>query len=106
MSPTSAPNEHFHAILRWASYPEMAPSVKFGDPVSGRVDKLSDWPMGGPMRPESGDLCVSYSVEGFGLHPEWRTDPLRRWVSHGNVLLKVVRWLQDDLDATYAGRHA
>jgi hypothetical protein len=50
-------------------------------------------------------MCVSYTAEGFAMHPEWVRDPLRRWDVRGNGLLKVIRWLQEDLDVHFAGRH-
>jgi hypothetical protein len=106
MAPEAVPEERFHAMLKWTAYPTSPPSVKFGDPNTGRVDVLRDWPTGGPMRPEAACLCVSYTAEGFGMHPEWVNSSAHRWDSRGNAVLKVVRWLQHDLDTTFAGRHA
>jgi hypothetical protein len=103
LAPATATNELFQARLEWARYPDEPPSVLFRDPDTGRLDVPNAWPTGGPVRPMTG-LCVSYTREGFALHPEWRNDPTCRWSSVGNVLLKVIRNLQSDLDSSYSGR--
>jgi hypothetical protein len=105
MSPMNHAEERFHALIRWETYQEHAPSVRFGDPATGRLDVTSAWPTGGPFRPTSFSMCVSYTAEGFAMHPEWVRDPQRRWDAHGNGLLKVIRCLQEDLDVHFAGRH-
>lgn len=106
MSPASAPAEQFQARLVWRVYPgESPPSLKFCDPETGRIDLTRAWPVIPGFRPTSFDACVNYSAEGFALHPEWKTDPRYRWNAVGNVLLKMLRILQDELDNRYQGRH-
>lgn len=98
------PKEVFEARLLWAAYPDNPPSLKFQDPATGRLDMPTAWPVAKGFRPGNLDACVSWSSEGFSLHPEWRADPKFRWDSGGSVLLKVLRFLQDVLDETCAGR--
>lgn len=106
MSPASAPAEKFQARLLWHVYPgELPPSLKFRDPGSGRVDLTRAWPIILGYRPSSFDTCVNYSAEGFALHPEWKADPRYRWNAVGNVLLKMLRILQEEFDNRYQGRH-
>jgi hypothetical protein len=103
-TPAQYATERFQARLAWDRYPDQPPSVLFRDPTSGRLDVPSAWPLGGPFRPMIG-LCVNYTREGFALHPEWVNDPKLRWRADGNVLLKVIRMMQDSFDTEYAGRH-
>ncbi|BDP43347.1 hypothetical protein DAETH_33160 (plasmid) [Deinococcus aetherius] len=103
LTPASTPTETFHAVLRWTDYPNEAPSVKFRDPETQREDLPRAWPHAQGFRPP-GDICSNYTAEGFALHQEWRLDPNYRWHAHGNVLLKVLRTLQETLDHTFAGR--
>lgn len=105
LAPAAAPAEKFQARLLWREYPGEAPSLKFRDPATGRLDLTSAWPKIRGFRPTSFDACVSYCAEGFGLHPEWKTDPRYRWDAKGNVLLKVLRILQDEFDNYFDGRH-
>ncbi|MES2522550.1 MAG: hypothetical protein V4617_07635 [Gemmatimonadota bacterium] len=103
-TPAGHPDEHFEARLVWDRYPDAPPSVLFRDPATGRLDVATAWPVGGPFRPMVG-LCVNYTREGFRLHPEWVGDPRLRWRTEGNVLLKVIRLMQDSFDTEYTGRH-
>jgi hypothetical protein len=103
LRPSTAPAESFQARLLWTKYPDDPPSLLFRDPDTGRLDVPGAWPVAGPVRPMIG-LCVSYTKEGFALHPEWAGDPTCRWAPFGNVLLKVIRSLQEDLDTSYTGR--
>lgn len=103
--PLSMPKESFQARLLWTGYPDLAPSLKFRDPATGRLDLPSAWPQVRGFRPTSLDACVNWCLEGFAVHPEWRTDPRFRWLTDGNVLLKVLRILQSELDETFGGRH-
>jgi hypothetical protein len=104
MSPLSSPSELFQARLLWLVYPDQAPSLKFRDQATGRLDLSSAWPQVRGFRPSSLDACVNWCEEGFALHPEWRHDPKFRWDSRGNVLLKVLRILQNELDNHFQGR--
>jgi len=105
MSPVRAPEEMFQARLLWCVYPDEPPSLKFRDPDTGRLDLSKAWPQVRGFRPTSFDACVNWCKEGFALHPEWKNDPNLRWNAHGNVLLKVLRILQQELDDHYQGRH-
>ena len=96
--------ERFCARMQWDRYPDHPPSVLFEEAVSRCVDVAASWPIGGPFRPMIG-LCVNYTREGFALHPEWAADPRLRWTTQGNVLLKVIRYLQDAFDHEFVGRH-
>jgi hypothetical protein len=105
LSPMEYPTEAFQARLLWLAYPGQPPSLKFRDPATGRLDQPTAWPQLRGFRPTSLDACVSWCAEGFDLHPEWRNDPKYRWDPHHNVLLRIVRTLQDELDNYYQGRH-
>ena len=104
MSPSNAPNERFQARLLWTKYPDEPPSLKFRDPGTGRLDLPQAWPVVRGFRPQSLDACVNWSLEGFSLHPEWRSDPRFRWNPNGNPLLRVLRQLQEELDDHFQGR--
>ena len=104
LSPINMAEDVFQARLLWSAYPAQPPSLKFRDPATGRLDVKSAWPLAGGLRPDSLDACVSWCAEGFSLHPEWRTDPRYMWKSDGNVLLKVIRTLQERMDNTFQGR--
>jgi hypothetical protein len=104
MTPASAPTEIYVVRLFWLDYPgDAPPSVKFGDPTTARLDVRTAWPMAKGFRPNELDICANYTAEGFRTHPEWvKTE--HRWRSSGNVMLKVTRLLQHELDTTYGGR--
>lgn len=104
MSPGGVPNEAFQARLMWNKYPDEAPSLKFRDPATGRLDLPQAWPQARGFRPQSLDACVNWCAEGFQLHPEWRNDPRWKWNSSGNPLLWVLRRLQEELDEYFQGR--
>jgi hypothetical protein len=104
LSPVTDPNEKYQARLLWSKYPDEAPSLKFRDPATGRLDLPQAWPVVTGFRPTSLDACVNYSQEGFALHPEWRKDPNFAWNSTGNRVLWILRTLQDELDNHYQGR--
>lgn len=105
MSSAAAPAETFQARLFWVAYPDDAPSLKFRDPATERLDLTTAWPKIRGFRPANLDACVSWCAEGFALHPEWRNDPRYRWTSDGNVLLKVLCILQSEFDDYFTGRH-
>jgi hypothetical protein len=104
ISPAGHADEIFQARLLWSVYPDRPPSLKFRDPASGRLDVSTAWPQVRGFRPGSLDACVSWCEEGFAIHPEWCNDPKYRWDPRGNVLLKVLRILQDELDNYFQGR--
>jgi len=105
MHSANHPEERFQARLLWAEYPgHQPPSLKFRDPSTGRLDMPTAWPVVRGFRPANLDACVNWCLEGFALHPEWKNDPKLRWDSRGNVILKVLRILQDELDGYFQGR--
>lgn len=104
MSPAGAPNEKFQARLYWDVYQDNAPSLKFRDPATGRLDMPSAWPIVRGFRPTSLDACINWCIEGLNLHPEWKNDPKYRWDKTGNALLRVLRTLQDEMDNYFQGR--
>ena len=105
MSSKEDPQNKYQARLLWRTYPLDAPSLKFRNPDTGSLSDPVAWPIVRGFRPSSLDACVNYCIEGFGLHPEWQNDARLRWRSDGNVLLKVLRILQGELDDHYSGRH-
>jgi hypothetical protein len=104
MSSSRLPAEMFQVRLLWQSYPGHAPSLKFRDSASGRLDLPQAWPVLPGFRPTSLDACVNWCAEGLKLHPEWQKDPRYAWDSNGNVLLRVLRTLQEELDEHCQGR--
>jgi hypothetical protein len=104
LSPGSRPTERFQARLLWDVYPANPPSLKFRDPLSGRLDLKSAWPVVQGYRPDQLDACVNWTSEGFVTHPEWKADANARWNPKGNAVLRVLRLLQKDLDDRYTGR--
>jgi len=105
MGSTLIKDEHFQARLLWRLYPIEAPSLKFRDPITGKLDLPTAWPIVRGFRPTSLDACVSWCIEGFDLHPEWKNDARYQWDPRGNVLLKVLRILQYELDNFCQGRN-
>jgi hypothetical protein len=102
--PADHPADTFVARLMWLDYPgAIPPSVKFVDPETGRLDVPTAWPKANGFRPPSLDICSNWTAEGFALHPEWARTQYR-WQSSGNIILKVVRILQTELDTSYTGR--
>lgn len=99
------PENSYQVRLAWTAYPLDAPSLKFRNPDTKSLTDASAWPLVRGYRPTSFDACVNYSAEGFAIHPEWRNDASLRWRSEGNVLLKVLRILQTELDDHYSGRY-
>jgi hypothetical protein len=104
LSSVTAPDEKFQARLFWTKYPDDAPSLKFRDPATGKLDIPQAWPIIRGFRPQSLDACVNWCLEGLNLHPEWKIDPKYRWNPNGNPLLRVLRQLQEEFDDYYQGR--
>lgn len=98
------PQELFQARLLWRVYPGEPPSLKFRDPKTGALNTPSAWPQARGFRPQSLDACVNWCIEGFALHPEWKNDPNLKWNPNGNMLLLVIRRIQNELDFHYAKR--
>lgn len=104
VAPLGAPSERFQARLLWGVYPDAAPSLKFRDMQTGRLDVPQAWPVVRGFRPSSLDACVNWCAEGLAIHPEWQHDPNYRWDPQGNPLLRVLRTLQEELDDSFSGR--
>lgn len=104
MFSTREPDEMYQVRLLWQSYPGEAPSMKFREPATGRLDVPGAWPRVPGFRPTSLDACVNWCAEGLTLHPEWKKDLRYSWNPNGNVLLKVLRILQEQLDERCEGR--
>lgn len=104
MYPVIKPEERFKVRFAWKIYPDKPPLMKFCDMLTGQLDNPKAWPILPGFRPTSLDACVNWCEEGFLLHPEWNNDPLYRWDLRGNVLLKVMRILQNELDTKFQGR--
>lgn len=75
------------------------------DKKTGSYNVPQAWPEMRGFRPTSLDACVNWTKEGFTLHPEWNADPNKKWISSGNVLLKVIRTLQNELDGYFIKRY-
>jgi hypothetical protein len=99
------PKNLYQMRLAWRSYPLDAPSLKFRNPTTGSLSEPTAWPTVRGFRPGNLDACVNYCEEGFVTHPEWRNDPRFRWRPEGNVLLRVLRIIQSEMDDYYSGRH-
>lgn len=104
VSPRSKPEEKFQARFLWNAYPSEPPSYKYRDPATGRLDLVTAWPIVQGYRPSSFDACVSWTSEGFIAHPEWKNDANIRWNPKGNAIIRVLRYMQRDLDERYQGR--
>lgn len=96
--------ERYLARLQWDRYPRNPPSLKFLDPANGNDSNPRSWPQCAGFRPTSLDTCVSWTREGYALHPEWCNAPATRWDSSGNALFRALNCLQDTLDYQYQGR--
>ena len=67
---------------------------------------VSAWPILPGFRAGNFDYCVNWCAEGLATHTEWTTDPRYRWDPKGNVLVRTIRILQEELDDHYGGRAA
>lgn len=105
VSPIKAPDEVFIARFTWAVYQDEAPSLKFIDPTTRRVDVAEAWPQCDGFRPTSFDACVPWTKEGQQLHPEWAHSAATRWPASGNSILHVMHTLQYTLDYHFHGRY-
>ncbi|WP_162919005.1 hypothetical protein [Taklimakanibacter deserti] len=104
LSPGDHPEERFTARLLWNTYPgDLPPSVLFVDPTNGSLGVPSAWPIAAGFRPPN-DICATWTAEGYVAHPEWVGDKSKRLIIRGNVLLLIIRILQDELDRSFAGR--
>jgi hypothetical protein len=89
------------------NYPDAPFSVLPIDIDSRSTAVVAAWPRCEGFRPPQ-DICMPISREGFATHPEWNNDPLWRWDSRGNPLLRVVEEIQIKLNdpTKYQGRAA
>ncbi|HWY50624.1 MAG TPA: hypothetical protein VNW72_04000 [Chthoniobacterales bacterium] len=105
LSSAKAPAEFFQARLLWIRYPgEEPPSLKFREPETGALNNPKAWPVVRGFRPATLDACVNWTSEGMAVHPEWRNDPKARWDPSGNSILRIVRILQNEMDAHFTQR--
>ncbi|MDQ6613306.1 MAG: hypothetical protein M3083_00685 [Actinomycetota bacterium] len=100
--PATDPAQVYVARLTWLRHPHDPPSVTFTTGVGGEAGAVSAWPIIPGYR-APGDICMPFTAEGFGLHPDWRAGP-DAWEPTGNPYLRVATQLQDDLDHRYQGR--
>lgn len=103
MVPASDPEESYVARFLWSIYPGAAPSVKFASSIDGSLEDSTAWPVVAGFRPESRDICMPITAEGFALHPDW-TQTAEAWRSSGNPFLYVVSALQQRMNNQYSGR--
>lgn len=103
LSPDGDPAERYQARLTWPDYPNRPPSVRFVDPATGSLNIPEAWPHFPGVRPPQ-DVCAPWTSDGHAAHPEWHADSVYRSSSHGNPLLRILRTLQEQLDANYLGR--
>lgn len=104
MVPARDTGQTYIARVRWTSYPDAPPSVKFATEIGGRLDVATAWPAVAGFRPTAFDICMPFTEEGFNVHPEWRTSA-EAWNGTGNPFLFVAATLQRLLDTRYTGRH-
>lgn len=99
-------DERYWLRLRCDGYPDQAPDIVVIDPETGRVDVKTAWPNCEGFRADSRDICMPICRAGFVLHPAWAQDPVWRWSSEGNPLMRVLEQIQLRLDnkARYHGR--
>ena len=102
MRPRSAPAERYYPRIAWHAYPHAPPSVLFAEGIGGNLGVARSWPRIAGYRAPN-DICKPFTVEGFALHPEWKTGP-DAWPTDGNPFQWVVQTLQYDLDNSYSGR--
>jgi hypothetical protein len=96
-------NESYVARLVWSVYAGAPPSIKFASAVGGSIEDPRSWPRVQGFRPESRDICMPISAEGFALHPEWAKSA-EAWKADGNPFLYVVATLQHLMNTRYSGR--
>jgi hypothetical protein len=95
--------ESYVARVLWSCYPGEPPSVKFATGVGGSLEDPGAWPRVPGFRPETLDICMPFTSEGFALHPEWSgTGDV--WRGDGNPFLYVVATLQRLLNTRCEGR--
>jgi hypothetical protein len=104
LHPRAAMAETYFALVRWIRYPGEPPSVKFATGVGGALDATTAWPRIAGYRAGAFDICMPFTAEGFGVHPDWRTSA-EAWRGTGNPFLWVAETLQRDLNNRYEGRH-
>ena len=102
LHPKSKPDEDYFVRIRWASYPQEPPSVRFVTAVDSEDSMIASWPVVPGYRAPN-DICKAFTAEGYVTHPEWRNGP-EAWVSEGNPFLQVAHILQFDLNSNYGGR--
>ena len=97
------PAELYLARLRWPDYFK-APSLKFLNRQTGSDRDSTAWPMVRGFRPTSFDTCVSYTLEGHTLHPEWSNSPTTAYPKVDRPMQYALLRLQGEMDMYYERR--
>lgn len=103
LHPRTAPQEHYRARLRWRDYARPF-SLKFIDMETGGDTNPRSWPNFEGSRPGSFFVCLPFTEEGNGYHPDWAGSKATAYITPENPLQYAVLTLQHLLDNTYAGR--
>lgn len=97
------PAELYLARLRWPNYFKPA-SLKFLSRKTGSDTDPTAWPIVRGFRPTSFDACVSYTLEGHGLHPEWSNSPSTAYPKVDRPMQYTLLRLQSEIDMYYERR--
>lgn len=103
LHPHTAPQELYRARLRWRDYAKPF-SLKFIDPDTGLDNNPRSWPIFDGSRPTSFFVCLPFTEEGNGYHPEWAASAANAYRTPEDPLQNAVITLQHLLDNTYGGR--
>lgn len=103
MHPLRKPSDLFKARIRWPNY--FGPfSLKFLNFQTGAETDPNAWPRCFGFRPSSFDACLPWTLEGHGLHPEWKSSPSNRFPQVEAPMHYALRQIQFSLDSSYQGR--
>lgn len=101
--PIKNPAELYLARLRWQDYFKPA-SLKFLCRKTGSEKDPTAWPIVRSFRPTSFDTCVSYTLEGHALHPEWSNSPSTAFPKVERPMQYALLMLQSEMDMYYERR--
>jgi hypothetical protein len=97
------PTELYLARLRWPDYFKPV-SLKFLSRMTGSDTDATAWPIVRGFRPTSLDTCVSYTLEGHALHPEWANSPSAAFPKIDRPMRYALLRLQSEMDMYYERR--
>lgn len=97
------PTELYLARLRWPAYFRPV-SLKFLSRKTGSATDPTAWPIVRGFRPTSFDTCVSYTLEGHALHPEWSNSPSAAHPKIDRPMQYALLRLQNEMDMYYERR--